>query len=255
MAAMSAACTLFAFASMAQDSQEPVELVSKIIPAEIWTCRYNDGQGPSDLDAAVDAWSGYMDDNDVDDYAAWTLTKHHYGPEQDFDFIWLGAWTDGNAMGAGTDLLYAEEGREYLGNFFRVADCNNHMNAGSLNYKLPEGGAPGASVIAFSNCNIREGATYTQIVDATKAWAAVLTAAGSQAAMYHWFPIYGGGGDRAPDFIRLTVYPNHTELGADYERMTNGELFRQSNALFADLVDCDVTRTYNAQNRRSAQLR
>ena len=37
----------------------------------------------------------------VDDYAAWTLTKSYYGPEQEFDVIWLGAWTDGNAMGMG----------------------------------------------------------------------------------------------------------------------------------------------------------
>jgi hypothetical protein len=166
----------------------------------------------------------------------------------------MGAWTDGNAMGSGMDMLYST-GVEYLENFGRVATCNAHINSGSINYKLPDGGGQGPSVLTFSNCEIMEGRTYSEVVDATKAWADVLTDAGSQAAIYHWFPIYGGGGDDAPDFTILTAYPNHTELGADYERMTNGELFRQSNALFGGLTDCDVRRAYNAKNRRSAQLR
>jgi hypothetical protein len=253
VAALSAILALAAGMTAAQDNQQPVEIVSKIVAAEVWTCSYNDGQGPEDLDAAVEAWTAWADEGDVDDYAAWTLTRHYYSAEQDFDFIWLGAWSDGNAMGRGTDMLYSTGG-EILGNFFRVASCNNHINAGSIAYKLPEGDAPDNAVLTFSNCTIEDDANYAQIVDATKAWADALKDAGSQSAIYHWFPIYGGG-NADIDFVWLSAYPNHTELGADYQRMTNGEMFRQRNALFASLMDCDVTRVYNAQTRRAARIR
>lgn len=254
LAALSAVLTTVfgAGAALAQDDDQP-ELVSKIVPAEIWACSYNEGQGPADLEDAIDAWSGFMDEKGIDNYAAWTLTKYYYGPDQDFDMLWLGAWTDGNAMGSGSDT-WLSEGGEYADNFFRVLTCGAHTNAGSINYKLPEGGTPGNSVLMFSNCNIEEGRTYAEVVQAQKAWADILTENGSQAAIYHWFPIYGGGGD-SMDFLRLTAYPNMTEAGADYERITNGELFRQSNALFSGLLDCDTSRVYNATMRRNAQLR
>ena len=240
--------------AMAQDDQNRVELVSKIVAAEVYACSYNDGKGPDDLDDASDGWNAWADDNGVDDYAAWTLTPYHYGPNQDFDVLWLGAWKDGNAMGAGVDQLLMD-GADELAAFGEVLTCNNHIAAGSLAYKLPPSGTPSTGVITFSNCNIEDGRNYQEVVEATKEWVGVITDAGSQSAMYHWFPIYGGGGEDTPDYIRLTVYPNHTELGADFERMTNGELFRQSNALFGGLVDCDISRVYNAQVRRAAQIR
>lgn len=241
--------------AIAQDEEDTTELASKIVATEVYACTYNDGQGPDDLDDASDAWNAWADARGIDDYAAWTLTPYHYGPNQDFDVLWLGAWKDGNAMGAGVDQLLTEGGDE-LANFGEVLTCNNHIAAGSINYKLPEGGTPSAnSVITFSNCNIEEGRTYQEVVDATQEWAGILTDAGSQSAIYHWFTIYGGGGADTPDFIRLTAYPNHTELGADFERLTNGEFFRHTNVLFGGLVDCDVARVYNAQGRRAAQLR
>lgn len=239
--------------AIAQDNEPRLELASKIVPVEMYACQYNDGQGPSDLDKAVESFTDYMDENDVDNYAAWTLSKVYSGPAQEFDFLWLGAWTDGNAMGTGTDRLYATGG-EMLGEFAKVAQCGAHVARASINYKLPEGGTPASGVMTFSNCNIEEGQSYPAIAEATRTWAGILADAGSQAAIYHWFPIFGPGGD-SPDFTIIQSYPNHTELGADVERRTNGELFRDSNRLFGDLMDCDVARVYNATNRRAAKLR
>lgn len=238
---------------VAQDEEPEFALASKIIPVEAFLCNYNDGQGPADLTDAVDGWNAYMDKNDVDTYAAWTLTKNYTGPDQEFDFIWLGAWADGNAMGVGDDMM-RESGGEYIADFFKVANCGVHINSASINYKLPEGGTPGNGVLTFSNCTVNDGKSYAAIAEATHAWADVLTEAGSKAALYHWFPIFGGGGD-SPDFTVVTAYANYSDLGADYERRTNGELFRQANALYGDLMDCDVARVYDTQSRRNAQLR
>ncbi len=246
--------TLGIGSALAQDDEPALVLASKIVPVDILACSYNDGQGPADMDRAVAGWTAYMDDKGIDTYAAWTLEKYYTGPDQGFDFLWLGAWTDGNAMGSGTDL-WLSTGGEHIANFARVADCATHVSAASINYKLPEGGTPANSVLTFSNCNISEGQSYAAIARGTEAWVDVLTKSGSNAAIYHWFPVYGGGGENRPDYQLVTAYENYTELGADFERFTNGELFRQSNALLADLVDCDVTRVYNATSRRAAQIR
>lgn len=227
---------------------------SKVIPVEIFVCSYNDRQDEGDLDDAVDEWNGYMDEQDIDSYAGWTLVPHYYTDEQDFDFIWMGAWKDGNAMGAGTDNWLATGG-EYADRFAEVATCNTHVNLASINLKMPPDGAtPQTAVLVYSNCNVEDGATYDQVNAAAREWAQVLTDAGSEAGIFHQFPIYGGGGE-TPDFLWMTSYPNHTALGADYERMGNGQLYMKSDELFADLLDCDVSRVYNAQNRRFVQLR
>jgi hypothetical protein len=240
--------------AIAQDDEPQLELASKIVPVEIYACRYNDGQGPSDLDDAVDSWTAYMDENAVDSYAAWTLTKVYSGPDQDFDFLWLGAWTDGNAMGTGSDMLYSTGG-EILENFGTVADCYVHANSASINYKLPDDGTVADGILVFSNCSIEDGARYSDIASATTEWASILTEAGSESAIYHWFPAFGGGGDDGPDYLSVRSYPNYAALGADYERQGNGGLFRTSGRLFGDIVDCDAPRVYDATSRRSAQLR
>lgn len=238
----------------AQDEEANFELASKVIPVEVFACTYNDGKGPSDLDEVSDNFNAYMDGRGATTYAAWTLTKFYTGPDQNFDFLWLGAWTDGNAMGADTDTILSTGG-DVVAEFFALADCGVHTGAASINYKLPEGGTPGNSVLTFSNCSIEEGHAYPEVADAATAWATALTEAGSQAAIYHWFPVYGGAGAGDSNFTIVTAYRNFTDMGADFERMTNGRMFMESNALFGGLTDCDVQRVYAAQERRSAVLR
>jgi len=239
--------------AFAQDDEPALALASKIVPVEIYACTYNDGQGPADLDRVVAGWTAYMDENDFDNYAAWTLEKFFTGPDQGFDFLWLGVWSDGNAMGADLDK-WLSTGGEHIASYARVANCGTHVSAASINYKLPESGTLGNGVLTFSNCTIEDGQSYAAVADATSAWADVLTNSGSNSAIYHWFPVYGAG-PAALDFQLVTSYENFTELGADLERRTNGELFRQRNALLSDLLECDVARVYNATSRRIAQIR
>jgi hypothetical protein len=226
-----------------------------IIPVEHYACKYNEGQGPADLDKAVATWSKFMDDKGIDNYAAWTLTPHYFGSEQDFDFLWMGAWKDGNAMGSGTDM-WLSTGGEHAARFAKVAKCNVHVNSASINYKLPPGGqAPETGVITYSNCHMKHGVAYDAVAMATGQWAKVLTDAGSPTAIYHQFPVFGPGGEDAPDFLWMEAYNNHTDLGADYERMGNGRLYMKQGQLLDHLVDCDTPRVYNAKNRRFVKLR
>jgi hypothetical protein len=252
---LSVVTLLGASAMSTAQAQDDVRM-SKFVPTEIFACNYKEGKGPSDLDAATENWSQHMDSESADAYAAWTLTRQYYSSEQDFDVLWLGAWKDGNAMGQGRDRYHATGGAVRAG-FSAVVDCTGHAGYVSWAYKLPaDSGAPpsDSAVFAFTDCNVKEGATYDSIVASLKEWAKVLGDNGSKASIYQWWPVYGGG-DEDFDFKIVSVYPNYAEQGADLERVGNGELWRKRMELVGGKFECNVSRVYDGKLRRGAKLR
>ena len=189
-------------------------------------------------------------------WIARTLTRQYYSAEQVFDLLWLGAWNDGNAMGQGRDQYHATGGAVRAG-FSAVVDCMGHAGYVSWAYKLPTDYGTSTSdtaVLAYTDCNVKEGATYDSIATGLKAWGNVIGENGSEAAIYQWCPVYGGG-DADFDFKIVSVYQNYAEQGADLERLGNGELWRKRNELVGDQFNCDVSRVYDGKVRRAAQLR
>ena len=224
------------------------------VPADIYACSYLDGKGEADLNDAIAVWNEFMDDNDIDTYAAWVLTKHYASSEQDFDFAWVGAHRNGTAMGENMTTWMAKGG-DAAAAMFSVFECPNNSNFASQMLKPPPGGnVPTDGVMTFSDCNINEGADFAKLGEADAAWAAVLGDAGSQIAMYRWWPVFGGGNEEF-DFKHIGVYPSHIELGKDYDRMGNGGLVFKEAELYAGMLDCDVSRVYNARQVRSAKIR
>ncbi len=230
--------------------------LKKFVPTELWACNYRDGKGPSDLDAVVGKWTAYMDQQGADTYTAWTLTPQYYTDEQDFEVLWLGAWNDGNAMGEGRDNYHATGG-EIMAEFASVNECSAHVGFVSRAFKLPsdyDEDTPSTAAITFTDCTVRDGASYDSIAEAMSAWANILTESGSEVAIYQWWPVFGGGATPY-DFKLLNVHRNHASLGADLERLANGELWRKRLELLGDQIDCDVSRVYDARLRRASQLR
>ena len=227
-----------------------------VIPVDIFACTYNDGEGPADLDKAIAAWTKYVDESDnPDDYAAWTLTKHYAGDEQDFDFLWLGAWKSGNAMGAGWDA-YMQDGAKIQAGFDKVADCGAAGNFASINHRqTPNNNTPSDGVLVFSDCTRNDGVSNANVAEAMRTWSAVLDENGIEMGIFHWFPIFGGGGEQTFDFKEIAAFENHAALGAFYEKMGNGRLFVRNEEIFAPIMSCDIARVYNANNRRATQLR
>jgi hypothetical protein len=242
---------LFAGSAFAQVSADGM---GKILPVEMFVCNYKDGQDEGDLNKAIDRWTAYMDGNNTTNYAAWTLTPYFYGVEQAFDFIWMGAYADGNAMGGGIDQ-YLREGGDIDADFAKVADCGAHIMLTSAMYKAPaDGETPTTGVISMMNCELNEGKRYSDIKKAEIEWADYLTSNGSSGGYWHWFPTYGGG-DSDFDYKVVFAYDNFTELGADLERGMNGGGRETSQKIFGNIDDCDDARVYLATSRRAAQLR
>jgi hypothetical protein len=238
--------------AMAQVSEDGM---GKVLPAELFVCKYRDRQDKGDLDRVITRWTSYMDERGNDDYAAWTLTPYHYGQDTDFDVIWMGAYKDGNAMGAGVDQWFAEGG-DINDAFEEVLDCNAHEGFASAMYKSPPNNeTPVSSIISMMNCKLQEGRRYADVKAAEMKWAEYMTSTGSTAGTWHWFPTYGGVGGGDFDYKIVTAYSNYSELGADWERNANGGGRETGIELFSDVDDCDTARVYIATSRRAAQLR
>lgn len=234
--------------------QVTAEGMGKVLPVHLYVCSYNDGQGPAELERVISRWSKHADDTGLEGYAAWTLTPYHFGPEQDFDVIWMGAYRDGNAMGKGTDSWLATGG-EVRAAIDEVVDCNAHVALASAMYKAPAGGrTPESGLLTMMDCELNEGREYDEIRAAEMKWADHLTGAGSKAGYWHWFPMYGGG-DAEFDYKVVFAYPDFAELGADFERFANGGGREMSEQTFGDIDECDDARVYVITNRRMAQLR
>lgn len=228
--------------------------MGKVLPIELFACKFVDGQDAGDLEGVIKRWTRYMDERNISNYAAWTLTPYYYGPDQDFDVIWMGAYTDGNAMGTGTDQWLAEGG-DIADDFAEVLDCDGHIGLSSAMYKSPPNNeTPASSFITMMDCEMNEGTRYSDVKKAEIKWAEHMTGEGSTGGTWHWFPTFGGG-DAEYDYKVVAAYASFTELGADWERSANGGGREASTAIFGDIDECDDRRVYVATSRRAAQLR
>ena len=225
-----------------------------VIPVELFACSYNDGKGSDELDKVIEKWNAWADKKGIDNYAAWTLTPYYFGPDQEFDVIWMGAGKDAVALGKAQDSYLAETAGLHA-DFDEVLTCDSHSNFASINFKAPPKGAtPANSVLTFSDCKYKEGTSFSALSAAMGEWSQYLSDAGSTAAIWQWYPAYGGGGEEF-SFKWLEAYENLAGLGADYERYGNGGGFVTNGRLFGHLISCDSSRAYLAKSRRYVQLR
>lgn len=235
-------------------AQVTADSIGKVLPVHLYACNYNDGKDTSDMNRVIERWNRFMDERGTDTYAAWTLVPYHFGGEQTPDVIWVGAYRDGNAMGAGTDM-WLTEGGDLADDFAEVVTCEAHLGFSSAMYKAPpDSNTPSSGIMTMTNCEMDEGTRYSDVQAAEVKWAEYMTENGSRAATYHWFPT-NGGGDQDFDYKIITAYENYTEYGKDWEQNANGGGRAVSMGLFNDLDTCNDARVYVATSIRQAGIR
>jgi hypothetical protein len=231
--------------AIAQDDDDSAAAV------EIYTCSYADEKGTADLDKVVANWNKWADDKGMADYSAWTMTPYYSSPEQDFDYIWLGATQTGKGMGAAQDMWLATGGT--VGDEFNsVSPCDSHSMHAAVQFKAPpKREDPSSSfVLDFSDCKIGDGKHFsTDVAPALKAWGEFRAGHGSTAGMWAFFPVYGGGGEEY-DFKFVVSHGNYSEQGADFD---NYDPAKAREIFPYGMLDCDSSRSYIATNRRMAE--
>lgn len=227
-----------------EESEEPT-----IFPVETWTCNYNDGQGPADLDKVIEGWNDYMDESGADNYFAMTLTPNYFGGET-FHVGWLGTAPTAAELGAGADAWAANGGKHAEG-FARVLTCDSHSNFATMQIKEPpeRASTEETPVLTFANCSAVEGKTMEDVFTAMDAWTAYTIENGYRNAEWVMFPAYGVD-DVDYDFKLVNGYDNHEEMGKDYDHYANGGGYQKHGELLGGVMSCDVGRVYDGIVRR-----
>ncbi len=217
---------------------------------EVYTCSYADGKGRADWDKVVAKWNAWADDEGINDYSAWNLTKFYSSPEQEFDVIWMGVTETGQAMGAAQDMWLAKGG-SLQSDFDSVAPCNAHSMFAAVQFKdPPDRDDPSSVVISFSDCTVGEGKSFgLDVAPALKAWGEFRSSHGSTAGMWAFLPVYGGGGEEF-DFKYVAADSNFAAKGADFD---NYDPAKAREIFPSGTVDCDSSRVYVATNVRMAE--
>lgn len=242
------------FAANATFAQVSADGMGKILPVELYACSFVDGKGQSDLDAVLAQFNEFMDAENVSDYAAWQLTPYFYGPAQSYDMLWMGVFTDGNAMGRGFHR-WITKGRDAAAAFDEVVQCGAHIGLSSAMYRPPAAKeTSGPMIMSLSDCEMNEGTRYSDVRSAELAWAGYAEENDMNVGTYHWFPSVGDG-NQDYDYKLLSVYMDFEAMGADWEMLANGGGRGASDDIFGDLDECNDARVYLANTVRAARLR
>jgi hypothetical protein len=221
-----------------------------VFPLELFACSYNEGQGAADLDAAIDAWNEWADEKGLSDYTAWTLVPYYMGPEQDFDMLWLGVAPDAAALGRAQDS-YIGSGGDVQAAFGKAISCEAHAGFTVIGFKAPaERENPGQSVVSFSDCNLADGVSFSDLSPSLREWAEYKAEAGSAAGIWTFMPGFGGGGEEF-DFKYVASWQNLEEMGSDWDQGI-GEGWKKGAELFGGKVECDSSRVYLSTMQRRA---
>jgi len=217
----------------------------RFTPVQTYTCNYNDGKGPADLDAAIGKYTAFLDEIGDEDYFAMTVTPRFHGPDT-FDVGWLGTWPDGDAMGAGLDV-WVNAGSEYAQAFGEVVTCDSHSMYASTELKAPpEGPPPDRIVLAFSDCNVPNPDDWENLMAALGQWVAHMESRGYEAGEWMMFPVLGGGGAEY-DFKHVTAWDSYSTMGMEFEMYGTGGDWMKHGELTGDMLQCDDARVYDGR--------
>ena len=249
-ALVSGCLLLSAGIGIADEHEGQADEANVAVPVEMFACKYNEGKGPADLDAATRKWNAWADKNGVDDYSAWTLVPYYSGPDQDFDVLWLGGSDNAKTLGRVQDTWLATGSKEAEG-FAEVVSCDTHAAYAVLRMKKPpKRENPSNIVISFSDCSTAEDVTFDDLYMPIIEWGKYKGEHGSTAGMWVFFPSYGGGGEDF-DFKWVTAHQNLEDMGADWDQFSESG-WKKAGELFAGKLQCDSSRSYLATNRRMA---
>ena len=243
--AASAAIFLLVGAGQVMADAHEEESDVRFTPIEIWACNFEEGKGPDDLDAVNAKWNAWMDEQGANDYFA-ALMYPNFHNDIGFDVAWIGGWPNGNAMGAGIDMMWEDD--ETSDDYNAVLDCPSHSLYASVRMKDPgdSGEDDGNFVLSFSDCSIEEANTMDDVRAANEAWNAYADEHGFTGGSWFFWPVWGAAQDADFDFKAIGSAASYTALGSNFQLMADGH-WRKSQEIWSDVLDCDSDRIYTGK--------
>ena len=239
------AITLLTIASFATHAAETANVV------EAFTCNYNEGNGPTDLDAAIKFWNAQIDkiDNDaLNGYNAGVLTPLRANLEG--DFIWIGGAGNLNVTAAALSAsTNTKEGQAATARFAEVADCDSNLYFSTPVYAgTPPGEDDGDAIVELYGCKLNDGKSLADAEVAEKHFSEVVSAAKSGFNVFRWTPFLA---NTPYDLAYIGVHDNLEDFGSFNTMMLTSEDGQANGALFAAAMDCE-SGLFTGQRARDA---
>lgn len=218
-------------------------------PVEIIGCTFDEGNDMGDLTPVIEDFNEWADEAGIDDYSAIIADPFFQNAQFPYDFLWLGFYPDGTAMGNGLHRWVNQSG-DLPEQFGDVVDCPLHMGLAQVNLKAPTGESDGVEdggnfVLEFTNCTVHENRTRPEGASAIREWVDYLTENGSNSSHSLLLPGPGEAADADYSFKWLKSYSSYVSLGRDFEIGLNNGGIGTRNELFERLISCDSSRIYN----------
>lgn len=224
---------------------------AQVIPVEAFVCKFKDGKGWKDLDAANTAFNEWMDEIGANDYFAAIMTPRYHPDYDSMDFGWVGGWRDGNSMGTGMDA-WLNEGQEIAARYKAISTCSSGSSFVSRTLRPPadrgDDDSDNSFVLSFSDCSLKtkgEEGAWDAYMAAEEEWNAYADEHGIEGSRYLWWPNHGAE-DKDYDFKHITVWDDHTMRGGAWAKLAEGHWYK-TEELFAGKLDCDNGRLYDAR--------
>ena len=219
----------------AQDGSPP-----NFRPVELWACSFRDGKDQDDMN---DVYDGLREGATDAPYAAYQLIPYFAGDlAAQFDFIYIGVWESGAAMGPDVDNYLSNVAADI--GWEETVECVSALYA-STRIEAPPDEPPedGNFVLTISDCNVAHGRTTAQAMGALNRFNDYRVANGMTVPTIAWFSVFGGG-DAEFDFKLLHVFENVTGVGNWFQWSVDNAAYRVSGDMMEGLVSCDESRMY-----------
>lgn len=223
---------------------------AKATPVDFRGCNFHEGMGMEDLQKVATKFREYTNKNDFD-YAAWTLHPE-FQAKFEFDFGWLGSWSDSEAYGVSTEH-WKLNGRAIYAEFAKVMDCTStHQLAMSLPINAPKG-TPEDGILMFYACNLEDGKSIDDAYAAHLNLGSDMKAMGSLAVSWFFQPALGGVA--GVDYYHVVGFYRYADMGATMELYANGGGIASFRKNLGGVSSCNTPTVYDAVSVRARDER
>ncbi|MGI9203774.1 MAG: hypothetical protein ACR2Q3_07170 [Woeseiaceae bacterium] len=212
-----------------------------VFPIEMWACSFLDRKDQDDMDSVYEQIS---EDSDAA-YAAWQLNPYMVGNRaEQFDFLYVGAWQDGNVMGGDVESMFAGP-YESTETWNETVDCSGFLYTG-INIQDAPPQEDGHYFVSISDCSADKGVNNGQAVNGIRRYNDYLVENGQTVRTDVWFPVHGNG-DADFDFKLIRVYGGPQAWGDLWQWRVNNMAVQQRRNYMQGVVSCDESRVYSTR--------
>ena len=212
------------------------------IPVEFYSCTYNAGKGPSDLQPVLKAWKKAMGKRE---YESWMLhPMYSSDASMNNGVMFTGWWPSFSQMGKDVDYVMENVLPKINPMFAEVITCDVHAETMAIQVADGMDTDLDSGVMTYQACNLKEGKSNADLMQANAKMSGFMAKAGvSDVSAAFIFPSVGAPDDF--DYVMTFWAPSMTVLGETFEKAMASGMPQVQQELFGDITECSNGTRYS----------